>query len=83
MNRGAGRQGRSRPFPFGTANQTETEKIMQASPIILSIAMIAALALALGGGRLIATAQDRRRGVLMLVAAAVIVFNVVIWAMPV
>ncbi|WP_165799697.1 hypothetical protein [Sphingomonas oleivorans] len=56
---------------------------MQASPIILSIAMIAALALALGGGRLIATAQDRRRGVLMLVAAAVIVFNVVIWAMPV
>ena len=47
-------------------------------PALLSILMIAAFLLALGGIVLIRRGRDRRKGVLMLVAAAVLVGNVFI-----
>ena len=47
----------------------------------LSIAMLAVFALSGGGIWLIAKKRDRRRGVLMLVAAAVILGNIAIWTM--
>ena len=55
---------------------------MIAEPAVLSIAMFSIFALALGGGWLIARRHDRRRGVLMLAAAAVLLGNVLIWAWP-
>jgi len=55
---------------------------MQAIPsTLLAIAMIAALLLVLGGFRLLRDRQWRLRGVLMMVAALVIVMNVMIWTM--
>ena len=45
----------------------------------MALAMIAAFLLAIGGIRLIARGEDRTRGLLMLVAAAVLVMNVLIW----
>ncbi|HVF93324.1 MAG TPA: hypothetical protein VM900_03325 [Sphingomonas sp.] len=44
-----------------------------------AIAMLAAFACLIGGGVLIARRRDRRRGVLMLVMAGVLVANVAIW----
>jgi hypothetical protein len=49
-----------------------------AAPVV---AMLAAFACAIGGGWLIATRRDRRKGVLMLVMAAVLVGNVLIWTL--
>jgi len=49
----------------------------------LSVAMIAVFALAGGGGWLIAKRRDRKRGILMIVAALVIAGNVAIWTMPI
>ena len=54
-----------------------------ASPAILSIAMIAALALAWGGAWLVVKKRDRKRGWLMVVMAAVLLANVLIWVVPV
>jgi len=48
-------------------------------PAAMALAMIGAFVLALGGVRMARRKEDRGRGVLMIVAAAVIVFNVVIW----
>jgi len=45
----------------------------------LGIAMIAAFLLIAGGIVLIRRDHDRKRGVLMLVAAAVLIANVAIW----
>ena len=45
----------------------------------MAIAMIAALLLVAGGVRLVRDRQTRTRGVLMIVAALVIVMNVMIW----
>ena len=45
---------------------------------LLSVLMIAAFLLSLGGIALIRKGGDRRKGVLMLVAAAVLVGNVLI-----
>ena len=45
----------------------------------MALAMIGAFVLALGGVRNARRKEDRGRGVLMIVAAAVIVFNGVIW----
>ena len=45
-----------------------------------TIAMLAAFALALFGARLLRTAE-RTKGVLMLVMAAVLVGNVLVWTM--
>lgn len=49
---------------------------------VLSVLMIAAFALAAGGIYLIARRRNRKRGVLMLAAAAVFLGNVLIWAWP-
>ncbi len=46
-----------------------------------AIAMLAAFACLIGGGMLIAKRRDVRKGVLMLVMAAVLVGNVLIWTM--
>lgn len=48
----------------------------------LSILMLAGIALIAGGLYLILRRQDVKRGLLMLVAAAVMFGNVVIWVMP-
>lgn len=47
-----------------------------------ALAMLAVIALALGGIYLIARQHDRRKGVLMLIAAAVLLGNVLIWTLP-
>ncbi len=48
----------------------------------LSLAMLAAFALAIAGGRMVIKGQDRQRGWLMLGVAVVLVANVLIWAWP-
>jgi len=50
--------------------------------ILLSVAVIAALALVVGALNLLRKRQDRKRAILMLVAAAVLVGNVMIWTIP-
>jgi hypothetical protein len=45
----------------------------------LSILMIAAFALAAGGTHLLIRRNDRKKGILMLVAAAVMFGNVLVW----
>ena len=49
------------------------------SSVLMGLAMIAAFLLAAGGVKLALSAHTRKRGVLMIVAAAVIVMNVMIW----
>ncbi len=49
--------------------------------IALSILMIAAFLLGAGGMWLIAKRRDFKKGVLMLVAAAVFLANVLIWSL--
>jgi hypothetical protein len=56
---------------------------MKADPILLSIAMIAAFALAIGGAYRLRVPADRFRGALMIVAALVLVGNALIWAIPI
>ena len=56
---------------------------MNAQPAILSIAVLASFALAIGGVWLVRRGSDRKRGVLMIVMAVVLLANVVLWAMPV
>ena len=46
-----------------------------------ALAMLAAFACVIGGGLLIARRQNVGKGVLMLVMAAVLIGNVVIWTM--
>lgn len=48
---------------------------------ILSVLMLAAFLLAGGGAWLIAKRRDRFKGLLMLLAAAVMVGNVMIWSL--
>jgi hypothetical protein len=49
------------------------------SSIVMAVAMIAALILAGGGVKLALSDQTRGRGILMIVAALVLVMNVMIW----
>lgn len=51
----------------------------QFSSFAMALGMIAAFLLAAGGMRLIIQRQTRSRGVLMLIAAIVLVTNVMIW----
>jgi hypothetical protein len=51
-------------------------------PALLSICMLAVFALVAGGGWMIARRNNRKQGVLMLVAALVLLGNVLIWAWP-
>jgi len=46
-----------------------------------ALAMIACFACVGGGGYLLATGRDRRKGALMLVMAAVLLGNVLVWTM--
>ena len=50
--------------------------------VLLSIGVIAAFVVGGGGLYLIATGRDRKRGLLMLLAAAVLFGNVFIWTLP-
>ncbi len=45
----------------------------------MAVAMLAAFALVFGGVKLARRPEDRKRGILMIVAAAVLVGNVLIW----
>ena len=49
------------------------------SSTVLAIAMLAACLLVVGGIRLVMRKADRSRGILMILAALVLVGNVVIW----
>jgi len=49
------------------------------SSVAMAIAMVAAFLLAAGGVKLSLDRQTRVRGILMIVAALVIVMNVMIW----
>lgn len=51
-------------------------------PLLLSLAMLAVLSLGAGGTWLIVKQRDRKRGLLMLIAALVIFGNVLIWTVP-
>jgi hypothetical protein len=51
--------------------------------VILSVAMLAAFVLLWSGVKLALRPDERRRGVLMIIAALVIIGNVLIWAWPV
>jgi hypothetical protein len=53
---------------------------MLGSGLTLSILMLAAFALTAGGVYLIVKRRDRRKGALMLVAALVMLGNVLIWS---
>lgn len=46
-----------------------------------AVAMLGCFACLIGGGALIARGSDTRKGVLMLVMAAVLLGNVVIWTL--
>ena len=52
-----------------------------ANATLLSILMLAAFALTAGGLYLLVTRRDRRKGALMLVAAAVMFGNVLVWTL--
>ena len=50
--------------------------------IALSIAVLAAFALAFGGAWLLIKRNQRKQGLLMLLCAAVFFVNVLIWTLP-
>lgn len=50
--------------------------------ILLSVAMLVVIALVWGGIFLLRRGTDRKRAVLMLVAAAVLLGNILIWTWP-
>lgn len=52
------------------------------SGTLLSILMLAGIALSIGGLYLIIKKRDPKRGWLMLMAAIVMFFNVAVWTMP-
>ncbi len=51
-------------------------------PALLSVCMVAVFALVLGGGWMLAKRAEKKQGVLMLIAAVVLLANVLIWAWP-
>ncbi len=57
-------------------------KIGPLAATTLSIMAIAAILLLLGGFKLMRRKEDRGRGMLMIVAALVLVGNVLIWTWP-
>ena len=50
--------------------------------VALSIAVLAAFALAIGGAWLLIKRKERKQGLLMLLCAAVFFVNVLIWTLP-
>lgn len=55
--------------------------MLQIANFALSLAMLAVFALGAGGVWLIVRRKDRKRGILMLTAAAVVLVNVAIWTL--
>ena len=51
----------------------------QFAGLALAVAMLAAFALIFAGVRMTVRQEDRKRGLLMIVAAAVLVGNVLVW----
>ena len=51
--------------------------------LLLTIAMLGVTALAAGGFWLIVKGAQKRKGALMLIAALVLLANVLIWAVPI
>ncbi len=49
---------------------------------MLSVSVLVVVALGWGGFALLRRGEDRRRAILMLVAAAVLLGNVLIWSWP-
>jgi high-affinity Fe2+/Pb2+ permease len=49
------------------------------SSVAMGIAMVTALLLLLGGAKLALDRQTRGRGILMMIAATVLIMNVMIW----
>lgn len=49
---------------------------------LLSILVIAAIALVLGAGLLLRKGGSRKQAVLMVIVAAILVINVLIWTVP-
>lgn len=54
------------------------DTLAQAAP---AIGMLGAFACLIGGGYMVVKGQDRRKGVLLLVMAAVLVGNVLVWTL--
>ena len=52
---------------------------MNISPLIMAVAMVTALLLLAGGAKLALDRQTRGRGILMIIAALVMIMNVMIW----
>ena len=52
------------------------------TPLLLSLAVLAVFALVYGGVRLISAGRQRGKGVLMLIAALVILGNILVWSWP-
>jgi phosphate starvation-inducible membrane PsiE len=50
--------------------------------LTLSLAMLGVIALVFGGVRLLIASKDRKRGLLMLAAALVLIINVLLIAWP-
>jgi len=50
--------------------------------LLLSVAMLAALALILGGAVLWRMRSESRKGITMIVAGVVVLANVAIWSLP-
>ncbi len=65
----------------GAAAGMPQPQSMMAEPWVLSICTLAVIALTLGAVRTIRRGQDLRQGWLMLIAAAVLLGNVLIWAL--
>ena len=55
---------------------------MIGDPLALSIAMVAVIALTVGGVVTIVKRREKTRGVLMLVCALVLLGNVLLWVRP-
>ena len=49
------------------------------SALAMAVAMVAAILILIGGIRLLRARYSRTKGILMIIAAAVIVMNVMIW----
>jgi high-affinity Fe2+/Pb2+ permease len=50
--------------------------------VALSVAVLAAFALTIGGSYLLIKRKERKQGLLMLLCAAVFFVNVLIWTLP-
>jgi high-affinity Fe2+/Pb2+ permease len=49
------------------------------SSLVMAVTMVAAFLLTVGGVRLVLARQTRGRGILMILAALVMIMNVMIW----